>query len=254
MVINETELLRDAYDQIQFRFPGLVLDSFKVATDVVDHRNFWKPPAVRTMLLAESHVYTTESENSFRIDYPKELNQYNLPQNFVRLVYCLAYGEQLLSPQTIKNTGTWQYWKIFAACASDTPKIDYSPVLKCNNYSEQKRILDKFSILLKLKEKGVWLVDCSSVALYGRAGKRTSKQKRDILRICWETYIRSLIEETKPKFVLIIGKRVGKIVESDLIRMGIPTMVQPQPQARLSSEKQAQVLQIYQQICNRNID
>lgn len=159
MVINETELLRDAYDQIQFRFPGLVLDSFKVATDVVDHRNFWKPPAVRTMLLAESHVYTTESENSFRIDYPKELNQYNLPQNFVRLVYCLAYGEQLLSPQTIKNTGTWQYWKIFAACASDTPKIDYSPVLKCNNYSEQKRILDKFSILLKLKEKGVWLVD-----------------------------------------------------------------------------------------------
>jgi hypothetical protein len=251
MAFDEMNLLKEAYIGIQTQFPGLVLDSFDVVSDVVCHRNFWKPPSVRTMLLAESHVYTTESENSFRIDYPKELNQYNIPRNFVRLVYCLAYGEQVLSPQTVRNTGTWQYWKIFAACASDSPDIDFGPVLKRAGETDRERILNKYKVMRKLREKGVWLVDCSSVSLYGLKKKRSEKQKQEILGICWKAYIKRLLDDVKPEYLIVIGKRVGKIVEPGLKITGINYQIFPQPQAWLSSEEQAEILRTYQRICNR---
>jgi hypothetical protein len=254
MPIDETALLRQSYGLIQDRFSGLVLDSYKVVSDVVNHRNFWRPKAVRTMLLAESHVYTADDENAYNISYPPELHSYDIPRNFVRLVYCLGYGEQSLAPHIEKNSGTWQYWKIFAACASDTPDIDFGLVLKGENEPDQKRILNKFSIFQKLTRKGVWLVDCSSVSLYGHKKKRSEKQKRDMLRICWETYIRHLLDEARPDYVIVIGMRVGKIVGPGLEKMGIRHKTLTQPQAWLSSREQAEVLQAYQRICNLNLD
>lgn len=251
MAFNENDLLKEAYINIQKRFPGLLLDSFKVVSDVVCHRNFWKPPTVRTMLLAESHVYTPDNENIFEIDYSLKLQPYGIPGKFVRLVYCLAYGEDTLAPLIPKNSGTPQYWKIFAACASDTGEIDFGPVLKCAGNTDGERIFEKFKTLQKLRQKGVWLVDCSSVSLYGRGIERSSKQKRDILRICWETYICPLMEYTRPDFVIVVGKRVGRIVEPGLRKFGNQHIVLPQPQAWLSSKEQAEVLKTYQRICNR---
>jgi hypothetical protein len=40
-----------------------------------------------------------------------------LPRGFVRLVYCLAYGENELLDEAIEsNKGTPQFWKIFFSC------------------------------------------------------------------------------------------------------------------------------------------
>src|SRR5579863_4369414 len=95
---------------------GLVAESPDVALQVEHHRWFWKPKEVKVILIAESHVYTSEPD--LRIKLRKTLlpNEMSFsPDSFVRLVYCLGYGEnQLLERKPeITNRGTWQYWNLF---------------------------------------------------------------------------------------------------------------------------------------------
>lgn len=83
-----------------------------------EHRGYWRPHRVRVVLLAESHVYTTLEELGRTISVPISV-PVDLPPGFVRLVYCLGYGENhLLSCPitTPANTGTPQFWKIFYSC------------------------------------------------------------------------------------------------------------------------------------------
>ncbi len=96
---------------------GLIAESIEVALAVEKHRWAWKPEKVRLVLIAESHVYTTPDDLRIKIikSWLPALAQHT-PSEFVRLVYCLGYGEsEILSayPNPKNDIGTWQYWDIF---------------------------------------------------------------------------------------------------------------------------------------------
>jgi hypothetical protein len=93
---------------------GFPPEPFSVVSAVDEHRRHWKPRQVKT-LLAESHVYT---ESGLMLNYDEFPALKNLPKNYVRLVYCLGYGEGKLVEGTISgNRGTPQFWKILSKCA-----------------------------------------------------------------------------------------------------------------------------------------
>ena len=94
--------LENAYFTIKRLLPKPnLIDSLNVVKTVEEYRQFWKPKTVKVILLAESHVFTTQDE------YNLKLNEYwiqkllgsesmDYPRNFVRFVYCLGYGEKRL--------------------------------------------------------------------------------------------------------------------------------------------------------------
>jgi hypothetical protein len=53
----------------------------------------WRPPTPRLVLVAESHVFTTLLD--LAVTYQNPSGAIHAPSNYVRLVYCLAYGESL---------------------------------------------------------------------------------------------------------------------------------------------------------------
>ena len=85
--------------------------TFEIVKMVHDYRLYFKPEKVKTVLLAESHVYT--SDDDFQSELPSDyLSGY--PKKYVRFVYCLGYGEnELLNKPVPKNSGTPEFWKIF---------------------------------------------------------------------------------------------------------------------------------------------
>jgi len=105
----ENAAILTAYNEIKISIPSLKADSLSVVKAVIKHRNYWKPPQVKTLLLGESHVYTSDEEQSNILQYPNYEDFGGLPQEFVKLVYCLGYGEQTLAPLVSDNAGTWQY-------------------------------------------------------------------------------------------------------------------------------------------------
>jgi hypothetical protein len=109
------------------------------------HRQFWKPTELRLVLLAESHVYTDEVDLACKITtdaLPPDIQP--SPSQFVRLIYCLGYGESGLVKGTLKqsNDGTPQYWKIFGECAGTSSNSDGS-------------LIWKISTLRALKARGI---------------------------------------------------------------------------------------------------
>lgn len=202
-------------------------------------RFFWKPEKVKLILLAESHVFTTEEENKTlqNLEEFKELFDYeNYPKEFVKLIYCLGYGEnRILDNSLTKNSGTPQFWKIFYNALNEIKDSNFSPILVTNTKSYKERITNKIKILNELKENGIWLIDASIVALYGNGPK--PKEYKKILDICWHNYIHSLILEENPEAILVIGSQVYKNLEENLKTLNIPFDYIYQPQARLSKEE-----------------
>src|SRR5439155_983736 len=83
-------------------------ESLDVLRRAEEHRRYWRPETVKVVLLAESHVYTTPEELARTISLPTSAPP-DLPRGFVRLVYCLGYGENRLLNRSIEspaNTGT----------------------------------------------------------------------------------------------------------------------------------------------------
>ena len=93
-------------------------EPLETALWVEEHRWFWKPKDVKFIVVAESHVYTSGKENKVKMK-PERLTSNmpeNAPLNFVKLVYCLGYGEPdiLDEPKRIdNNAGTRQYSELF---------------------------------------------------------------------------------------------------------------------------------------------
>jgi len=68
------------------------MESQEIIHKVEEYKQYWKPNNVKTFLLAESHVFTSEEDFSVKIvdNFIIESAQ---PRSFVRYVYCLGYGE-----------------------------------------------------------------------------------------------------------------------------------------------------------------
>jgi hypothetical protein len=202
------------------------------------------------ILLAESHVFTSEEDKE--MDYSVLDIDTLPPKKFVRLVYCLGYGEKELA-DIKKNTGTWQFWKLFANCIN----IDKNPeVLKKYQSDFKERIWCKVELLETLRKRGVWLLDASIIALYGY-GRRKKPPKRVIdeaIRISWGGFVEETItEQAKPR-VLVIGKRVYCTLNEKLESLKIKGLIEmhdhiPQPQAHLSRDEQLNMLKKCYSFC-----
>lgn len=73
------------------------IDSYDVVKQVDEYRNYWRPVKVNAILLAESHVYTSDEDFKIEMNYSgfSSLNPC-YPRKFVRFVYCIGYSESRL--------------------------------------------------------------------------------------------------------------------------------------------------------------
>ena len=250
------ESIERTYESIQRNIPiNTRIDSLEVVKQVIQYRQFWKPKETNVVLLAESHVYTDEKDYEIKCDRSilHRIIQ-NYPLRFVRFVYCLSYGEdKLLSKRRMdrKNAGTPQFWKIFSSCVAENESdLGFHRVLKTQTRSFIHRLHNKVSVLRKMKERGIWLLDASIVGLYGSGRKNSAVIKR-IMEICWRNHMEDVILEARPKHIIVVGKGVGNILHSKLGELSIPSTVIPQPQARGTSQWQLENYKTYQRICAR---
>ena len=134
---------------------GAGAESVNVLRRAEEHRRYWRPARVKVVLLAESHVYTTSEELARTISLPASAPA-DLPRGFVRLVYCLGYGENRLLSRSIEspaNSGTPQFWKIFYSCVNPVAtNSDFTPIQAAT--SPAQRISNKL-LLLKTLQKSV---------------------------------------------------------------------------------------------------
>jgi len=115
--------LRATYSRIRDLL-GEDTEPFESVELVEAYRRFFKPETVRVVLLAESHVYTDDSERQIPILPVPSLSGY--PDQYARFVYCLGYGEKSLTKSVNhpKRDGTPQFWKIFFSCCNPISSPD----------------------------------------------------------------------------------------------------------------------------------
>ncbi len=246
--------LRDCYNQLQ-KILGQDIEPYESVELVERYRRFWRPDKVRIILLAESHVFTTEADRGNSVSQIDRLPGY--PTEYAKFVYCLAYGENNLkgNRQHSKRDGTPHFWKIFYSCNNHvTNKNDFNPILKSTKY--EQRLNNKVELLLSLKEKGIWLVDSSIVALYKKSdtndsNKPPSKIMLSAIRKSWEYYTADVIKEADPNYVICIGMGVEKALKDDLEKLFANRYKAiEQPNARLSSEDHMANFREYGNICS----
>ena len=211
------------------------------------YRQFFKPERLRVALLAESHVFTSDEDRKIVIPSLADLPGY--PTQYARFVYCLGYGERMFTnePQHPKRDGTPQFWKILFSCANRIiAPADFKPVLAQTPYPE--RLQNKTRLLQQLKDRGVWLIDASIVALY-KQGKKVPNML-SVVQSSWNSYTRDVVVSSNPQHVICIGKGVARVVEGDLQKFfrNRYTVI-AQPNARLSSEQHMANYQRYRAIC-----
>lgn len=242
------DALAECHSQL-VRLIGSSAEPIEVLQCAEEHRAYWRPERVRVVLLAESHVYTETSELERRVVLPS-LIRTDVPQGFVRLVYCLGYGENSLLNVPIffpRNSGTPQFWKIFYSCLNRVhANEDFAPIQKVPRTPFPERIWNKLSLLQHLKDAGVWLVDASLAALYmPKYPKPSPKLIEAALRTSWDAYVGQIVRNASPSCIVCIGKGVARSLGDRLVGIGVPVTVVPQPNARLSSTEHFDVFRQY---------
>lgn len=231
-------------------------EPFSVVESVENHRRFWRPERVRVVLLAESHVYTRPEECRPMHGHP-QASIPGSPGSFVRLVYCLGYGEpDFVGGDVGTNYGTPQYWKIFSSCVNPPSELrHFGALLKTTTPHFQDRLKAKIQLLMSLREAGVWLLDASVLALYSPGGGKPSpRTRRSILKTCWDEYIGPQIAAARPDSLIVIGKGVADSLTGRLDELSRGKhIVLNQPQARMTSSALEKTHQAYYDVCHRGV-
>jgi hypothetical protein len=230
---------------------GSGAESVDVLRRAEEHRWYWRPERVKVVLLAESHVYTTPEELARTIALPASAPP-DLPRGFVRLVYCLGYGENRLLNRPIEspaNTGTPQFWKIFYSCANTVAtNSDFGPI-QTSTTSPAQRIANKLVLLRRLRELGVWLLDTSLAALYLPGRPKTGPATLEAcLQVGWDHHVRHVVEAAAPSHIVCIGKGVARALGKRLSDVGVRVTVVPQPNARLASADHHESFRTYYRV------
>jgi len=232
----DAELAR--WEALRSQFAGTLrlpwdLESAAVMKAVAAHRAYWRPNDVRLLVLSESHVWTRETELAATV--PLEVfGQPAAPAEFVRLVYCLGYGERdLVQGRVQPNFGTPQFWKLLAAAID--PALS-AQVVERTQPDLLPRLTVKLSVLEALKSRGVWLLDACPVALYAASQpKPRMPVLAQALELAWTAYTREAIVEAAPRAVMIVGKMVHDGIGGRIRAMlgpTVPVQWMYQPQAR----------------------
>jgi hypothetical protein len=163
-------------------------------------------------MVAESHVFTSDEDRKVRIDRTKisrfgRANASPPPESFVRLVYCLGYGEtQLLkgAAANFNNPGTPRYWDIFGRLTGRGPQPKPENGAELND-----RLLWKIETLRQMCRRGIWLLDASVHAIYRSYGHRLPPAINDELhRQWWNGYGGHVITSCGDVKIWVIGKTV----------------------------------------------
>lgn len=256
-------MLRDVYDKIlqELGNDAQHYEPYESVALVEKYRQYWKPTCVKIILLAESHVFTSDNDRAIALRGINDLPDY--PAEYAKFVYCLAYGERHLTnnPAMLLGDRTPQFWKIFASC--NTPfnnerPIIFDHVLCTHTRDPEERVHNKIELLKDLKKKGIWLVDTSILAVY----RKSTELRRSIklpkmniaIRKSWELYTRNIVVSGNPAHVICIGKGVANIVGKDLkaIFPKDRVTVIPQPNAHLSAVKHEANFKKYSETCCGN--
>jgi len=229
---------------------------------IEQYRQYWRPEKVNVILLAESHVFTSDTDRSFKLVDVKDdvttLKDY--PKSYAKFVYCLAYGEETLTKSRdhpAKADGTPQFWKILYSCINKVESNkSFSPILKTGTKPASERINNKIKLLIELKRQGVWLIDASIIALYNKGSKPSNKVFNEVIKTSWDNYTKKLINDANPNHVIVIGKGVAKNIEPSLYSLvgANNYTVIPQPQAHLSSEEHLSNFKKYYSICKSSFN
>jgi hypothetical protein len=204
------------------------------------------------LLLAESHVFTTEEELAVRVQADQLPRA--CPREFVRFVYCLGYGEQgILSTPVPGNRGTWQFWKLFYSCCYPNSEASGFERFLVSRSPLQDRVADKLALLALMKKRGIWLVDASITAIYTPGGGRP--KPRDVERTMaasWDSYVGRVVREAHPAYVIVVGRGVEDILASRL-RSALDDnfTVIPQPQAQLAAAKRVSIDEVCFNTCQQ---
>ena len=168
------------------------------------------------MLLAESHVWTSDWEVNCRVSVPGQPET-----SYTRFVYCLGYGEpSVVSPSVAKNGGTWQYWRLFHDCLLG-PTVSAQRLTRREKNSDL-RIQAKVDLLTRMREAGLWLVDASMTALCHRGKKLADgNDYTSALQISWDDHVGKVLSECSPTGVLIVGKAVARAL-SNFVQKAVP--------------------------------
>ena len=239
-------LLRDCFNAMRDNFPALD-ESWESVELVERYRRYWRPKRPRVVLLAESHVHTSDNDRRSCMREMSALPDY--PRNYVRFVYCLAYGESCLL-EGRKPGGTPQFWKLFHSCQNcawdSEGNADFSPILKGGTPDCEQRIQNKIRLLQTLQKRGIWLVDASIMALY-RGGKK--HPIGDAVPMSWEKYTRKIVADAKPAHVIVVGKGVANSLKGLLPENHT---VVCQPNAHLTSEEQRDNFHKVYNLCKKH--
>ena len=248
--------ISDTWHRIQAALgPACPLEPLPGALTAHAHRAHWFPAQVRVLLLAESHVWTTPDETRATVLLPAP-HAVPVPDAFVRLVYCLGYGEKaLVAPAVEPNSGTWQYWQLFAQSVASTldPEV-VTGVAKGKQPVLVRRVANKLAVLAEMQRRGIWLADASLTALYPPGGK--SKPPVDAMRkavtLSWRHFWNPFLARSRPAYVLVIGKMVHGWLADDLREAyGDAVGYVHQPAAFLTKNEKAADLEILRAVCDR---
>ena len=240
--------LNEVYSKIK-QLLGNHTESLESVQLVEAYRRYLKPEKVRVVLLAESHVFTSDTDRQIIIPPIPDLPGY--PTQYAKFLYCLGYGEKIVTNNSQlhpKRDGTPQFWKILYSCNNPVSSLeDFSPIL--GQTPPQQRLANKIRLLKELKAKGIWLVDASIVALY-KEGKKMPNMF-SALEVSWQSYTREVVRRANPEHVICIGKGVANVVSKDLKSdFNREFTVIEQPNAFLSSEKHMANYRKYSEICH----
>ena len=233
---------------------GSVVEPFESILVVYRHRLYWRPARVKVVLLAESHVFTPLEELSNTVDL-SDFGFRDAPRDYVRFVYCLGYGEDAtVNGRVGKNTGTWQFWKLFYACVNGVEDGEiFSLVLKNGTPNAIERIRNKLRVLTEMKRRGIWLVDSSLLALYVPSGKKADPKSMDYaITESWTSFWHEELRRLQPNHAICVGVGVHSKLKDRLsgVFSGGVSFIE-QPNARLSSAGHEANLRACGEICGR---
>jgi hypothetical protein len=247
--------LKSCYEQIR-QILGNDIEPYESVALVERYRQYWRPTTIRVILLAESHVFTSDVDRQIKIPQLPELAGY--PTQYAKFVYCLGYGERQLTGDNShpKRDGTPHFWKIFYSCDNFiTDKNVFHPILSRTPF--EQRLTNKIDLLRSLKKKGIWLVDSSIIALYNYGKKPSNNVISEVIKKSWECYTRAVIKEAHPEHIICIGKAVWNVLKDDIKEVvGDRCTHLKQPNARLRSEEHIANFRQYSEICSKgaNLD
>ena len=205
-------------------------ESFDAITKLEQHRWFWRPKRPRLILIAESHVYTSDADLGVTINQSEiapliRPGQPLPPSEYVGLVYCLGYGETKLlfnRHAEFSTRSTWQFWDLFGRVAGTGKQPRASA-----GTSFRERLEWKIGTLTRLRKIGVWLLDASADAIY-IGNKKTKKSdsgepSRTLRRFedcCqrlhqqwWEHYGRHVVNECGDPVGWVIGGSAYRVLK-----------------------------------------